>query len=187
MKTDLMRLTGVGALSAALLLTSVSSCSSETNRAKNGSDSATSATEFHADNDIAMIVCSVADAIGVGESLDTLSYNFDGVLTDGQGRPVYSNLHGMPGKWDIDAVSDTSLTIRNVELGDLLSDDLESYIVTSFGENMPEPIDSLTRISADGHTTRVYRFEGGKLRFEVHNVNTPADETAAMMIISLSK
>lgn len=187
MKTDL---TGVGrasAISTAMFLAILSSCSSEGNKTKNDSDSVAASAEFHADNDIAMIVCSVADAICIGEPLDTLSYNFDGVLTDGQGRPIYANLHGVPGKWDIDAVSDTSLTIRNVDLGDLVSDDLESYIVTALDAVNPTPVDSLARTSDDGHSVRVYRFEGGRIRFEVHNVSTPSDETAAMMIISLSK
>lgn len=150
-------------------------------------DSTPPPEQFHADNDIAMTVCSVADALRVGEPLDTLSYNFDGVLTDGQGRPIYTDLHGVPGKWDVDAVSDTSLTIRNVDLGDLLPDDLENYIVSALGIDDASLIDSLSKSVPEGHTTRVYDFGGGSLRFEVHNVTTPSDQTAAMMIISLAK
>lgn len=64
--------------------------------------------DFHADNDIAMTVRSLADAIRVGEPLDTADYNFEGILTDGTGRPLYTNIQGLPGGWDIDVLSGTS-------------------------------------------------------------------------------
>lgn len=170
-----------------VLMGAVTSCGAGDKGKEEKGDDATVSDEFHADNDIAMIVRSVADAISYREPLDPLNYNIDGVLTDGQGRPIYTNLHGVPGKWDIDAVTDSSLTIRNVELGDLVPDDLEQYIVSSFAEGTTQLVDSLTESVAEGHATHVYDCMGGRLRFEVHQVKTPSDATAAMMIISISR
>lgn len=175
-----------GALFCGAVMLSVTSCGPGNGGRGADSDSA-ACEEFHADNDIAMTVRSVADALRVGESLDTANYNFDGVLTDGTGRPIYTNLRGGPGKWSVDAVSDTSLTIRNADLGDLLSEDLESYIASSLGVDDSNLVDSLSGSVPGGHTTHVYDFGGGRIRFEVHNVTTPDEQTAAMMIISLSK
>ena len=63
------------------------------------------ATEyFHADNDIAMTVRSLADAIKVGEPLDSTEYDFNGVLTDGQGAPLYTDVQGSPGTWIVDVL-----------------------------------------------------------------------------------
>lgn len=175
------------AISCGCVMVFVSSCGSGGSRNGTESVSVPRGEEFHADNDIAMTVRSVVDALRVGEPLDTANYNFDGVLTDGMGRPIYTNLRGVPGKWGVDAVSDTSLTIRNFDLGDLLPDDLEGYITSSLGVDATNLVDSLSGGVADGHTIRVYDFGGGKIRFEVHDVTTPDDRTAAMMIISLSK
>lgn len=60
--------------------------------------------DFHADNDIAMTVRSLADAIKVGEPLDSTEYDFEGVLTDGQGTPLYTDVQGAPGVWVVDVL-----------------------------------------------------------------------------------
>ena len=62
------------------------------------SDSVFSASQqdFHADNDIAMTLGSIADAIRVGEPLDSATYSYTGVLTDGVGRPLYTDVDGTP-------------------------------------------------------------------------------------------
>lgn len=52
---------------------------------------------FHADNDIAMTVRSLVDAVRVGETLLPADYDFVGVLTDGQGTPLYTDVDGAPG------------------------------------------------------------------------------------------
>ena len=72
----------------------MTSCGAGSHDSKGGTDSAypDAEEEFHADNDIAMTVRSVADAIRVGETLDSVGYNFEGVLTDGIGRPLYTGL-----------------------------------------------------------------------------------------------
>lgn len=111
------------------IVMSLGSCGKGTAEKSAESDSAAGvAEEYHADNDIAMTVRSIADAICVGEPLDTVDYNFYGVLTDGQGHPLYTDLQGNPGNWDVDVLSPTTAVIRNVDLGDLLPDDLEIYL-----------------------------------------------------------
>lgn len=187
MESKDMRVRTLTLLFCCVLIGAVTSCSSGRKAAEQKEDSASERDEFHADNDIAMIVRSAADAISYGEPLDTLNYNFDGVLTDGQGRPIYTNLHGVPGRWDIDAVTDTTLTIRNVESGDLVPDDLESYIVSSFDAGTTRHVESHSELSEEGHTTSVYECMGGMLRFDVHDVKTPSGETAAMMTISIER
>lgn len=87
--------------------------------------------DFHADYDIAMTVGSLADALRVGEPMDS-TYNFrDLVLTDGTGRPLYSTLNGHPGTWTLTAISDTSVMLRNDQIGDLATDDLKRYLLDS--------------------------------------------------------
>lgn len=125
--------------------------------------------DFHADNDIAMTVRSLADAIRVGEPLDTADYNFDGILTDGTGRPLYTNIQGLPGGWDIDVLSGTSAVIRNVDIGDLLPEDLEHYLASALELGEENAIDSLEYHGAEGAETTVYDFGGGYLRIEVRN------------------
>lgn len=88
---------------------------------------------FHADNDIAMTMRSLADAIIVGEPLDSTQYDFEGVLTDGQGTPLYTDVQGAPGLWAIDVIDDKSVLIKNIYLGDLLPLDLQTYILESLG------------------------------------------------------
>ncbi len=128
--------------------------------------------EFHADNDIAMTVRSLVDAIRVREPLDSADYNFNGVLTDGEGRPIYANLHGQPGGWNIHVHSPSSATLHNLEAGDLLPDDLEMYILTSLDMTNENLVDSLCRTVSDGTVRRVYDFKGGLLQFEVQKCKT---------------
>lgn len=155
-------------LCAAFVLTD---CGREARRGDAGDvlPDSVSEEDFHADNDIAMTVRSIVDAIRVGEPLDTAGYNFDGVLTDGIGRPLYTNLQGLPGEWDVDVLSDSRAVIRNVDIGDLLPDDLESYIAASLELTAFNVVDSLEYQGAEGAETTVYDFGGGYLRYEVRN------------------
>lgn len=88
-------------------------------------------TPFHADNDIAMTVSSLVDAVRVGEPLDSADYNFHGILTDGQGTPLYTDIEGNPGEWAVMVISDDEARISNLQLGDLLTEDLRNYIAGS--------------------------------------------------------
>lgn len=91
----------------------------------------TEETPFHADNDIAMTVSSLVDAVRVGEPLDSADYNFQGILTDGQGTPLYTDIEGNPGEWAVMVISDDEARISNLQLGDLLTEDLRNYITGS--------------------------------------------------------
>lgn len=81
--------------------------------------------------DIAMTARSLADALTVGERLDSSVYDFEGILTDGQGTPLYTNMRGTPGKWVVEVTSAEDAAIRNTELGDLLVEDLRMYLAGS--------------------------------------------------------
>lgn len=122
--------------------------------------------DYHADNDIAMTLSSIADAIRVKEPLDSVEYNYVGILTDGEGHPIYTNLQGMPGSWDIEVLNDESVVIRNVEIGDLLSDDLESYITAALGLSEQDLIYSEHDEDEPYTDIAVYDFDGGFLRIE---------------------
>lgn len=152
-----------------------------------GADTVALADDFHADNDIAMTVRSIADAIRVGEPLDTTDYNFSGVLTDGVGRPLYTNLQGAPGIWDVDVLSKTSAVVRNVDIGDLLPDDLERYVASSLGLTQENLIDSLEYNGAEGAETAVYDFGGGYLRIDVRNSSAANGLEGALVSITASR
>lgn len=123
--------------------------------------------EFHADNDIAMTVRSIVDAIRVGEPLDTAEYNFEGVLTDGEGHPIYTDIQGAPGEWTIDVLTPSTVVLRNVYLGDLLPDYLENYLIQSLGLTEEARIETTEYDDDDQTSLVVYDFNGGYLRFEV--------------------
>lgn len=127
------------------------------------------ADEYHADNDIAMTLRSITDAIRVGEPLDTLDYNFEGVLTDGEGRPLYTDIQGTPGVWEVDIMSPTSAVIRNVYLGDLLPDYLETYIAGSLNLSDSDIIETTEFEDDDDTSLVVYDLNGGYLRIETRS------------------
>lgn len=128
----LMKLIEVLAMAAALALGT--SCSRGGGRSASDCDSLRHADDFHADNDIAMAVGSIIDALRVGESLDSTYNQKDVVLTDGIGRPLYASLDGTPGEWNLTATSDTSYVVANTSIGDLAVDDLKSYLLGATAE-----------------------------------------------------
>ncbi len=121
---------------------------------------------FHADNDIVMTIRSIIDAVRVNEPLDSAYYNYEGVLTDGVGRPLYTDLQGTPGEWDIDVLSPDEVVIRNVYLGDLFPDDLENYIIEQTDVRPTDQIASDEYDDDDEADLSVYDFGTGYLRFE---------------------
>lgn len=125
--------------------------------------------EYHADNDIAMTLRSITDAIRVGEPLDTLDYNFEGVLTDGEGRPLYTDIQGSPGEWIVDVISPTSAVLRNVYLGDLLPDYLETYIAGSLNLSDSNIVETTEFDDDDDTSLVVYDLDGGFLRIETRS------------------
>lgn len=108
------------------------SCSSTPEKKSADTDSVEVAVvDDHADNDIAMNIRSLIDAINVGQPLDSAYYNYTGILTDGAGRPLYTDVQGAPGVWEIKVLTPNSAVIRNLYLGDLLPEDLVQYILTT--------------------------------------------------------
>ncbi|MCM1153341.1 MAG: hypothetical protein NC328_06790 [Muribaculum sp.] len=118
----------------------LTSCSGRSHHSP--SDSAETVTDLHADYDIAMTVRSITDALNVGERLDSASYNFRGILTDGSGRPIYTDTIGNPGAWTIKVVGADSAVITSLYPGDLLPLELTSYIVESV-HALPSPDSTL--------------------------------------------
>lgn len=124
-------------LGVVVVLAMLASCTSGQSE-HHDSDSATVTTEFHADNDIAMNVRSIIDAINVGQPLDSADYNYTGILTDGNGTPLYTDVQGAPGIWEIKVLTDKSAVIRNLYLGDLLPDELVQYVLETLAiEDIP--------------------------------------------------
>lgn len=144
--------------------------------------------EFHADNDIAMTIRSLADAIRVGEPLDSTEYDFLGVLTDGQGAPLYTDVQGSPGIWVIDVIDNKNVSIRNLYLGDLLPGDLETYIIQSLSlsESSLLEFESPDAAGYDDTSIRVYDFGGGYLRFEIRSGIAPNGLEGPLLTIILS-
>lgn len=129
----------------------------------------TDTTFFHADNDIAMTVRSLADALRVGEPLDSAEYDFEGVLTDGQGSPLYTDVQGAPGQWVIDVLNKKKVMIRNLYLGDLLPLDLRDYVLESLDANRGNELEFTAHEAVDEDDTDISVFEcnGVYVRFEV--------------------
>lgn len=136
---------------------------------------ATETDDFHADNDIAMTIRSLADAIKVGEPLDSGLYNFEGVLTDGQGSPLYTDIQGAPGVWEIDVLDKRNVLIRNMYLGDLLPSDLQVYLLQSLSLTEKQPYTVTAHDQGDNEPNEilVYDFGGGYMCFEVKSGMAP--------------
>lgn len=173
---------GVGITS---IFTSCNFCSS-----KHGdTDTAKVAEEYHADNDIAMNVRSLIDAISVGERLDSANYNFTGILTDGTGRPLYTDVQGTPGAWQIKVLTDSSAVVSNLYLGDLLANDLVQYILTTLSipdEPLMTTVDE-TSSNEDEDEVRVYAAGEAFLIFEQSTAKAPNGAEGPLLKIVVRK
>lgn len=137
--------------------------------------------EYLVDNDIAMTVKSIADAISVGEELDTAEYNFEGILTDGEGTPLYTDAFGYPGEWAVDVIGPNAVRIRNIHLGNLTTENLAGYITESLeliNENNTNNADSI-----DNSDVLVYDFDGGTIRFKTYDAVTYSGEEGPIVSI----
>ena len=152
-----------------VILSGFTNCSGSNKENTDVDSSSLIIDEYHADNDIAMTLRSITDAIRVGEPLDTLDYNFEGVLTDGEGRPLYTDIQGTPGVWEVDILSPTSAVIRNIYLGDLLPDYLETYIAGSLNLSDSDIIETTEFDDDDDTSLVVYDLKGGYLRIETRS------------------
>lgn len=169
--------TGLMAVSLAVL----ASCSGGN---KNTGEDSTPEAVFHADYDIAMIVSSLADAIKVGEQLDSADYNFTGVLTDGTGRALYTTPAGHPGKWHIEVTDTVTAKIRNIETGDLMVDDLREYLVSAL--HLEEAREYVGRDFKD-RKQMIYSIPNGYLLFTETRDTTSVDTTARHVSIIIRK
>lgn len=142
--------------------------------------------EYVADNDIAMTVRSIVDAINVGEPLDTAEYNFSGVLTDGEGTPLYTDVQGNPGEWEVDVLNEKSVRIHNLYLGDLLPNHLTDYLTTTL-ELTDADIESTDEYDDDDETSlEVYNFGTGDIRFETREAFAPNGLEGPLMSIVIA-
>lgn len=138
---------------------------------------------FAANNDIAMTLRSVADAINVGESIDSLDYSFKGVLTDGSGMPLFTDVDGLPGEWEVEVVSPSVVRIRNVNTGDLISDDLVGYISAAMQLDDDDTLQLVSERESANRKVAVFSFGKGTLTIETeYNDDSESDSGDKMLI-----
>lgn len=142
---------------------------------------------YYADNDIAMTVCSIVDALRVGEPLDSIGYNFVGVLTDGQGTPLYTDVEGAPGKWRVFVVDEQEARISNCRVGDLMAVDLRHYIVSALGLNSAD----LVSTYVDPHVEEqvVWLYDAGDIRISFAEIaaKSPSGAEGSLLTIVIGK
>lgn len=144
--------------------------------------------EYHADNDIAMTVLSLADALRVGEPLDSAEYDYEGVLTDGQGSPLYTDVQGSPGVWVVDVLDAGNVMIRNLYLGDLLPADLQTYLLLNLGAEPESQLAFTAHEAVDDDETDIEVYDLGDVfvRFEVRYGIAPNGLEGPLMSIILT-
>lgn len=144
-------------------------------------------SQFHADNDIAMTVASIVDAVRVGELLDTADYDFNGILTDGQGTPLYTDLGGNPGEWQVRVVGPDAARINNLHLGDLMAEDLRRYILGALNLNDADLVTAYVNPSDDQEFIWLYDIGDVNVSFSETAVNSPSGLEGIIMSVSVSK
>lgn len=142
---------------------------------------------YHADNDIAMTVRSIVDAVRVGESLSPADYDFEGILTDGQGTPLYTDIEGAPGEWEVKVENDSSAQISNRRIGDLMDDDLRTYILDALNLNISDLVTAYENPKTENEM--IYYFDTGDidLNFSTRPVTTSSGIEGTLMTIRISK
>lgn len=121
---------------------------------------------FTAENDIAMTVRSVADAINVGERIDSVEYTFKGVLTDGSGMPLFTDTEGFPGEWEVEVLSPSVVRIRNVNTGDLMPGDLVEYLSAALQLDDDDSLQLVSERSSGDLEVQVFSFGHGTITIE---------------------
>lgn len=142
---------------------------------------------FHADNDIAMTVRSLVDAVRVGEKLTPADYDFEGVLTDGQGTPLYTDFDGAPGEWIVKVENDSTASIASRHVGDLMEDDLRTYILGSLNLNNADLVSAYRNPLKEEET--IYHYDSGDIDLNFSTVSAVAspDIEGTLMTIRISK
>lgn len=143
--------------------------------------------QFHADNDIAMTVRSIVDAVRVGETLVPVDYDFAGVLTDGQGTPLYTDLEGAPGEWTVKVENGDEATISNRFIGDLMYDDLRTYILGTLNLNSADLVSAYE--NPNNEEEFIYHYDAGDIdiNFSTVPVTTHSGLEGTLMTIRISK
>ncbi len=142
---------------------------------------------FHADNDIAMTVRSIVDAVRVGESLSPEDYDFEGILTDGQGTPLYTDVDGSPGEWTVKVENDSVATISNRHIGDLMDDDLLAYILGALNLNSADLVSAYENPLRENEM--IYHFDSGDvdLKFSTIPMISESGFEGSLMTIRILK
>lgn len=169
---------------AILLMAGLAACSGS---GKKSSEDSAALADYHADNDIAMTIRSVMDAISVDQQLDSAEYNFKGTLTDGTGRPLYTDIQGTPGAWEVKVANPGSVTIRNLYLGDLLPEELTQYILQSL--SISDSTLVAAGIAGNDPDAEVQIYDAGKceLIFETKMALTEDGEKGPLLNIAVRK
>lgn len=137
---------------------------------------------YHADLDIAMMVRSMVDAVKVGEAFDN-QYDYTGLLTDGQGVPLYTDLTGAPGEWEVCVISPSEIILKNLKVGDLLTDDLRQYIAAELRLPDADIVEQIDTNEDNENEIVTYDFGTGLLRFETTDtVSSISSENKAKML-----
>lgn len=143
--------------------------------------------EYHADNDIAMNLRSLIDAINVGEPLDSADYNYKGILTDGSGRPLYTDVQGAPGAWEIKVLTENSAVISNLYLGDLLDEELVQYILSSLNMEDQPLMEADDSRGGDENTLAIYTTGKTDLIIERQTAKAPNGEEGPLLKIIVQR
>lgn len=170
------------------LTTAFTSCVGTGSRSSDSTDADTSSVySGQQDYDIAMTVRSIMDALTVSQPLDSTEYSYRGILTDGSGRPLYTDIQGAPGVWRVQILSPTSALIKNEYLGDLLPEDLISYLVANIGLSSSQYVTSgQAATDPDAHIL-VYDTADNEILFETLEGITPSGDTGPMINILIRK
>lgn len=177
----------LSAFLASVVIIALYSCSGNKTEQVKDSIPEEASESYHADQDIAMTVASIADAIRVGEALDSTVYNYVGVLTDGEGTPLYTDSEYYPGQWEVVVVENDSAVVRNLNSGTLMVEALQNYITESLALNDQNIIETEDVDEDNIIENTVYSFDGGKIRFELLKEDTPLGEEGPFLSISLYK
>lgn len=163
------------------------SCSQKETGSQRGDDPRQPDIPFYADNDIAMTVCSLVDALRVGEPLDSGDYNYVGVLTDGQGTPLYTDIEGAPGQWRVAVEDPKQASIRNCRVGDLMAADLRRYIVSALGLNHADLATTYENPHKEGEWIWTYDAGDVKVSFAEIEAKSPSGAEGSLLAITLLK
>ncbi|MDE5840334.1 MAG: hypothetical protein K2H49_05385, partial [Muribaculaceae bacterium] len=130
-------------------------------------------------------VCSLVDAVRVGESLDSVEYDFDGILTDGQGTPLYTDIEGNPGEWKVRVVSGEEAQISNLYLGDLMTRDLRNYIIGALNLNSADLATAYVNPNDEHEFIWLYDLGDAKVSFSETETKTETGLEGIIMKVSV--